>query len=130
MTALARAHGVRVLWDLSHSAGARAGAALGARAGAGDRMHVQVPQRRPRSSRLPVRPRDLQPRLRSPIWGWFAQEDQFGMGAEYEPAQGIRRFAAGTPPVLGLPRVETSAPRLMGEAGIERSPPRARSSPT
>lgn len=118
ITALAREHGVRVLWDLSHSAGAvpveleASGAELAVgctykylNAGPGAPAFLYVR-------------RSLQADLRSPVWGWFAQEDQFGMGEEYEPAAGIRRFAAGTPPILGLPLVEAGA-RLIGEAGIE-----------
>ena len=118
ITALARAHGVRVLWDLSHSAGAvpieleASGAELAVgctykylNAGPGAPAYLYVRG-------------GLQPELRSPIWGWFAQEDQFGMGEKYEPAAGIRRFAAGTPPILALPLVEAGA-RLIGEAGIE-----------
>ncbi len=117
VTALAARSGVRVLWDLSHSAGsvpvdlADCGAELAVgctykylNAGPGAPAYLYVR-------------RELQARLRSPIWGWFAQDDQFGMGSAYDPAPGIRRFAAGTPPVLGLPAVEIGA-RLIGEAGL------------
>ena len=117
ITALARRRGVRVLWDLSHSAGSvpveleAAGAELAVgctykylNAGPGSPAYLYVR-------------RDLQDRLRSPIWGWFGQADQFGMGSAYDPAPGVGRFAAGTPPVLGLPAVEIGA-RLIGEAGV------------
>ncbi len=117
VTALARAHGVRVLWDLSHSAGsvpvqlsaAHAELAVGCtykylNAGPGAPAYLYVR-------------RGLQAALKTPIRGWFGQQDQFAMERDYAPAAGIRRFGAGTPPILGLPLVETGA-RLVAEAGI------------
>jgi kynureninase len=117
ITRLARHHGVRVLWDLSHSAGAvpidltAAGAELAVgctykylNAGPGAPAYLYVSE-------------ELQPALRSPIWGWFSQADQFGMAPAYQPAAGILRFATGTPPILGLPLVAIGA-ELIGEAGI------------
>jgi kynureninase len=117
ITAMARRRGVRVLWDLSHSAGAvpieltAAGAELAVgctykylNAGPGAPAYLYVS-------------RALQPLLRSPIWGWFSQADQFGMAAGYQPAAGIGRFAAGTPPILGLALVDVGA-QLIAEAGI------------
>ncbi len=119
ITENARRHGVRVLWDLSHSAGsvpvqlasAQAELAVGCtykylNAGPGAPAYLYVR-------------RDLQPLLQTPIKGWFGQQDQFGMARDYVPAEGIRRFAAGTPPILGLPLVERGA-TLIAEAGIER----------
>jgi kynureninase len=60
----------------------------------------------------------LQDELRSPIWGWFGQREQFAMGPGYDPVPGIGRFLAGTPPILGLAAVEVGA-ELVREAGIE-----------
>jgi kynureninase len=119
VTAAAHEAGALALWDLSHSAGAvpvglgAAGADLAVgctykylNAGPGAPAFLYV-----RS--------DLQERLRSPIWGWFAQREQFAMGPEYDPVAGIGRFQAGTPSVLGLAAVEAGA-RLLAEAGSER----------
>ena len=44
---------------------------------------------------------ERQAQLRSPIWGWFGQRDQFAMERDYDPADGVGRFQAGTPPILG-----------------------------
>jgi kynureninase len=111
--------GALVLWDLSHSAGAvpvgleahgidlAVGCAykyLNAGPGAPAYLYVRS---------------ELQPRLRSPIQGWFGQRDQFAMGPGYEPEEGVTRFLAGTPPILGLAAVEAGA-ELVAEAGIER----------
>lgn len=62
---------------------------------------------------------DLQPRLRQPIWGWWAQRGQFATGPRFDPVDGIGAWATGTPPVLGLAAVEEGV-RLVAEAGIER----------
>ncbi len=118
VTALASEHGVRVLWDLSHSAGSvpldleGSGAELAVgctykylNAGPGAPAYLYVR-------------RELQPKLLSPIWGWFSQQDQFATDEPYSPSTGITRFAAGTPPILGLPLVEVGA-RLIAEAGID-----------
>jgi kynureninase len=62
--------------------------------------------------------RELQEELRSPIWGWFGQREQFAMNPAYDPVPGIGRFLAGTPSILGLAAVEVGA-ELVREAGIE-----------
>jgi kynureninase len=62
---------------------------------------------------------ELQDRLRQPIWGWFSQQDQFGMGPAYDPAPGIDQFLTGTPNIIGTVAVEEGA-RLLGEAGLDR----------
>jgi len=40
--------------------------------------------------------------LRQPIQGWMGAGDVFAMGSAYAPADGIRQFISGTPPVLGM----------------------------
>jgi kynureninase len=62
---------------------------------------------------------DEQAGLRSPIWGWFGQADQFAMERPYSPVEGIGRFLAGTPPILDLAAVEEGV-RLTAEAGVAR----------
>jgi kynureninase len=119
VTAAAHAAGALVLWDLSHSAGvlpvrldaAGADLAVGCtykylNAGPGAPAYLYVR-------------REHQAALRQPIWGWFGQSDQFGMGPAYDPAPGVTRFLVGTPPVLGLALVEEGV-RLLAEAGIDR----------
>ena len=109
--------GVPVIWDLSHSAGAvpvdlnAAGAELAVgctykylNAGPGAPAFVYVAEH-------------LHEQLRSPIWGWFGQADQFAMERPYDPHPSIRRFLAGTPPIMGVVSVEEGA-RLVAEAGV------------
>jgi len=117
MTELVHSSGALVLWDLCHSVGAvpvdldaaAADLAVGCtykyvNAGPGAPAFVYVR-------------RDLQGRLRQPIWGWFGQRDQFAMGPRYDPAAGIDAFLTGTPNVIGTVAVEEGT-RLLGEAGI------------
>jgi kynureninase len=119
ITSVAHEAGALVLWDLSHSAGvapieldsAGADLAVGCtykylNAGPGAPAFLYV-----RTA--------LQEELRSPIWGWFGQRDQFAMGPAYDPVPGIARFLAGTPPILDLAAVEVGV-ELVADAGIER----------
>jgi kynureninase len=104
-----------VIWDLSHSAGVvpveleangiryAVGCTykyLNAGPGAAGYLYIREPDD-----------------LRSPIQGWFGQDDQFAMERPYQPASGITRFMAGTPSILVLAAVE-EAVRITAEAGI------------
>jgi kynureninase len=62
---------------------------------------------------------DLQNRLSQPIWGWFGQRDQFAMGPDYDPVDGIERFATGTPQIIGVACVQEGT-KLLAEAGMQR----------
>jgi len=116
-----RAHevGALVLWDLSHSVGAvpieldRWGADLAVgctykylNGGPGAPAFLYVR-------------RDLQEEAVPPIWGWFGQRSPFDFDLAYEPAGGVARFLAGTPPILSLLAME-SAVDLVQEAGLAR----------
>ncbi|MFW6227799.1 MAG: kynureninase, partial [Bacteroidota bacterium] len=57
--------------------------------------------------------KDLQEQLISPIWGWFGQNNPFEFSMNYQPAPGIERFMAGTPPLLSLSTLETSLDMLL-----------------
>ena len=117
LTELARRYDAHIVWDLSHSAGAvpvrlrEDGVELAVgctykylNSGPGGTGYLYVAE-------------ELQAGLRSPIWGWFGQAEQFAMERDYTPAPGIARFLAGTPPILNLAAVEAAA-AVTGEAGI------------
>ena len=53
----------------------------------------------------------------TPIPGWFGHADMFAFDPTYSPAAGIRRFAAGTPPILALRGAEAGI-ALSAKAGI------------
>lgn len=118
-TAQAHAAGALVCWDLSHAAGSVAVdlAAADADLAVGcTYKHLCGGPGAP--AYLFVRD-DLQAELTSPIWGWFAQRDQFAMDGAFEPLPDVRRFLTGTPSVLGLVAVDTAV-QLVAEAGIDR----------
>ena len=119
ITRLVHEAGALVLWDLCHSVGAvpveldacGADLAIGC-----TYKYVNAGPGAP--AFLYVR-RDLQDRLRQPVWGWFGQNDQFAMGPQYDPVPGIERFATGTPQIIGTVAVSEGV-RLLGEAGMQR----------
>jgi kynureninase len=119
VTARARAVGALVLWDLSHSAGVAPIAldACGADFAVGC-CYKYLNGGPGAPAYLYVR-RELQEAVRSPIWGWFGQRAPFAFGLEYQPAAGIDRFLAGTPPMLSLLAIEPALDMLL-EAGVER----------
>jgi kynureninase len=119
LTARAHEAGARVLWDLSHSAGAiplqlRASGVdlavgctykyLNAGPGAPAFLYVR---------------RDLQEQLQNPIAGWMGQARPFDFALDYQPAPGLRRFLTGTPSILSLAPVAAGVELLL-EAGMER----------
>jgi len=119
ITRIVHGAGALALWDLCHSVGAvpveldASGADLAVgctykylNAGPGAPAFLYVR-------------RELQPRLRQPVWGWFGQRGQFEMGPAYDPVPGIGQFLTGTPQIIGTVAVQEGA-RLLGEAGMGR----------
>lgn len=119
ITRVAHDHGALMLWDLAHSVGCvavhledwNADLAVGCtykylNAGPGAPGFLYV-----RS--------DLQTKLDQPITGWFGHADQFSFDDQWRPADDIRRFLVGTPPVLSIIGVDVGV-ALTLEAGIER----------
>jgi len=119
ITRLVHEAGALMLWDLCHAVGAvpieldacGADLAIGC-----TYKYVNAGPGAP--AFLYVR-RELQEKLRQPVWGWFGQTDQFGMGPRYDPLPGIERFATGTPQIIGTVAVQEGT-RLLAEAGMER----------
>jgi kynureninase len=119
LTAAAHRAGALVVWDLAHSAGAvpvdldgwDADLAVGCGykylgGGPGAPGFVYLNAR-------------LAGRLRQPIWGWFAQAEQFAMGERYEPAAGAASFLTGTPGIIALEALSAALTVVEG-AGVER----------
>ena len=59
-----------------------------------------------------------QSRFRQPLWGWFGQRDQFAMGLQYEPVDGVRSWLAGTPNIIGTALVDEGV-AVIARAGID-----------
>jgi kynureninase len=117
ITDLARNYGALVVWDASHAAGAiemnfdanGVDLAVGCtykygNAGPGSPAWLYVNKK-------------IQKELQTPIQGWFANEDQFGMGAEFVKAEGIRGFQIASPSIIGIRSVQVSY-AMIEEAGI------------
>ena len=104
--ALADAHSVPLIWDLSHSVGA-VPLDMGADAarfavGCGYKYLNGGPGA---PAFLYVAAEALE-FLGSPIQGWMGHAAPFAMTDAYAPAPGIERFLAGTPPMLSLLALE------------------------
>jgi kynureninase len=118
VTTAAHAKRAFTVWDLCHSAGAipvdfsaaHADFAVGCgykflNGGPGAPAFITVARRH-------------QARARPALAGWFGHANPFGFEESYVPADGITRFAVGTPPVLSLAALEVGVD-LMLEASID-----------
>lgn len=104
--AMARDHGTQLIWDLSHAAGVldlqleRWGASLATGCG------YKYLNGGPGAPAFVYVRGDRAARLRSPIQGWFGHADAFAFESGYRAAEGVGRFAAGTPPILSCLSLE------------------------
>lgn len=118
LTAIAHRAGALVLWDLCHSAGSvpveldawNADLAVGCtykylNGGPGSPAFAYVASRHHAT-------------LTQPVQGWMGAADVFSMGPQYRPAEGMRRFLSGTPPVLAMVAMQDTLD-LLDAAGIE-----------
>ena len=116
-TARASEAGAVALWDLSHAVGLLP---VDLRT-AGVQLAVGCTYKYlnggPGAPAFTYVARELQATLPQPIWGWFAQTDQFAMGPRFEPQPDIRRVLLGTPSILALAAAEEGI-CLTVEAGI------------
>ncbi|NNE12848.1 MAG: aminotransferase class V-fold PLP-dependent enzyme [Ilumatobacter sp.] len=116
-TARAHAAGALVVWDLSHAAGLHP---IGLRDG-GAQLAVGCTYKflngGPGSPAFTYVAEELIDQIDEPFHGWFAQTDQFEMGARFRPRDDIGRLLVGTPGILGLVAAEAGI-ELSAEAGI------------
>jgi kynureninase len=131
----AATQGCDIIWDLSHATGLAAVdvAAAGAQfavgcgykflnGGPGAPAFIYVAEKEAH-------------KLDQPISGWMGHASPFEFRSKYEPASGVARFLAGTPPILSLSaldaaldlfdgidmRLVESKARALGDLFIERS---------
>jgi kynureninase len=118
ITDLVRQHGGLVVWDCSHAAGSiqldfeKNGVDLAVG------CTYKYGNSGPGSPAWLFVSKTIQTELRVPIQGWFAQELQFEMGPDFEPADTIRRYQIASPSIIGIRAVEV-AYEMIERAGIE-----------
>ncbi len=117
LTRISHEAGALVLWDLSHSVGSvpvqldacEVDLAVGCtykylNGGPGSPAFVYVAARHLAE-------------LAQPVQGWMGAMDPFLMGPDYAPAEGIRRFLSGTPPIVGMLAMQDML-ALLDEVGM------------
>jgi kynureninase len=125
-TARARAAGAITVWDLSHAAGVLELDLPGAGVDLAVGCTYKFLNGGPGAPAFVFVSSSVQDRVTQPIWGWFAQHDQFAMERSFDPRPGAGRMLNGTPPVLGLTAAREGI-GLSNEAGITAIAEKARS---
>ncbi len=122
ITAHAHAKGALVSWDLSHAVGAVEVALDNCGADLAVGCTYKYLNGGPGAPAFLYVNKTLQEELRSPIWGWFGQDNPFAFDLQYAPAPGIARFQVGTPPGLSLLSIEPAVDMLneVGMAALRR----------
>lgn len=115
---MAHSQGALVLWDLSHSAGAVALKLHEASADMAVGCTYKYLNGGPGAPAFLYVRRDLQEKLRNPVWGWFGHNKPFDFDPTYMKGDGIKSFGAGTPPILSMAALEPSL-TISSEAGMQ-----------
>jgi len=118
LTELIHAAGALVVWDLSHSVGVVPTQldAWGVDLATG--CSYKYLNGGPGAPAFAYVRADLQGELRQPIQGWIGSRTPFEMGQGYAPADGIRGFTSGTPPIIGMLAMQDMI-ALIEEVGID-----------
>lgn len=116
-TERARAAGAVVVWDLCHAAGAVEVDVATAGVDLAVGCTYKYLNGGPGAPAFTYVAHDVRDTVAQPIWGWFAQRDQFEMGDRFDPDDGARRFLLGTPGILGLAAAEVGI-GIVADAGI------------
>lgn len=102
----ARTAGTRIVWDLSHSAGAlpvnlnEHGAELAVGCG------YKYLNGGPGAPAFLYVAKPLQAGFATPLSGWFGHQNPFAFAPTYTPAEGIERLLCGTPSVMATAALE------------------------
>ena len=102
ITQAAHAQGIRVIWDLAHSAGAVPVDLLGARADYAVGCGYKYLNGGPGAPAFVWVHPNLADRFWQPLAGWWGHAAPFAFTPDYQPAPGIARYLCGTQPVLSM----------------------------
>jgi kynureninase len=117
VTELAHLQGALMLWDLSHSVGVVPISLRKANVDLAIGSTYKFLNGGPGSPAFLYIRKDLQEQMENPIQGWFGDRQPFEFNLHYRPAEGIRRFLTGTPPVVSVSGLEPAIDMIL-DAGI------------
>ena len=115
-----------VIWDLSHAVGALAIDLPAAGVDMAIGCTYKFLNGGPGAPGFSFVRAGMAEQIDQPIRGWFGQDDQFDMDADWAPKQGVGRLMIGTPGILGLEAARCGI-ALSAEVGGERLEAKARS---
>lgn len=118
LTELIHAAGALVVWDLSHSVGVVPTQLDDWGVDLATGCSYKYLNGGPGAPAFAYVRADLQGELRQPIQGWIGSRSPFEMGQGYAPADGIRGFTSGTPPIIGMLAMQDMI-ALIEEVGID-----------
>jgi kynureninase len=108
ITAVARARGILVVWDLCHSAGAVPIDLSSSEVDLAVGCTYKFLNGGPGAPAFLYASHRILSHLSNPLPGWFGHERPFEFRQDYVPAHGVERFQSGTPGILGLTALETA----------------------
>ena len=118
LTRIAHDAGALIVWDVCHSAGSVPVHADAEGFDLAVGCTYKYLNGGPGSPAFAYVARRHQDRLAQPIHGWMGAADVFAMGPRYRPAEGMRRFLSGTPPIVGMLAMQDTV-AMIEAAGIE-----------
>jgi kynureninase len=118
VTALAHSKGAYMLWDLCHAVGAVPINLNDSNADFAVGCTYKYLNGGPGSTSFLYVRKDLQEKLFSPVWGWWADADPFSFNTSFRPTGGMRKYLAGSVPVLSSSAMESSLD-IFEMAGIQ-----------